>query len=321
VVKIGKPKSYEEYLTQTGGRYIDHIYGEPLLDADREHITQTYNAYLIKTSPILEEEDRKYLIMRKLEGRGDLKYEDWKVYFEMREGQKQEAIAKGEPNPLRVAPLVARQQPYDAAIPLTDEKRQLRNNFFASAVDNQLLSEVIDTQFDQFAEIIKQDIWKSPIGIIENTGQRSIDIQADGTVKNRSQHGMSLSFSHIEQERLPNGNKGVSIKRTEELSFGIGYFGERADIVPEARGAVSDEDLEKGIKAYYIQWNYTAERDEYIGDSTVLYVIPFASDDAQRIFFEHLYRSAISTSPEKVIPDPIQRKRAARRNRKLAEAA
>ncbi len=122
-----------------------------------------------------------------------------------------------------------------------------------------------------------------------------ISIKDDGTVIDRSQLGVSLVYPFDGKRK-----KEREDRQENRLRMGIGYFGDRSQIIPEAQGAISDEDLVRGVKAYYVQRTYvdkaTSER------KTEIIVVPLAYADAQQTFFKHLYDSSVMLAPERMLP-------------------
>src|SRR5205823_2631650 len=150
---------------------------------------------------------------------------------------------------------------------LSLEQRRQQNMSFVQEMDNKLINEVIDSQVDQIAEDIKMNMWKDNIGSVKPAGQVDVTIRNDGTVTNRSRHGVTLSYTHDDIQEYWVHKKGErsyflhekqEIK--EEIVMGIGYFIDRSGIIPEAQQAVTNEDLQKGVKAYFVQVAYEEEK-------------------------------------------------------------
>src|SRR5260221_815255 len=147
--------------------------------------------------------------------------------------------------------------------PLTPEKRRQRDFRTVREIDYQTAKEAHDTQFDEMARIIDNKLWKDKPRTTPNiaiTPLRHLHIsikQADGTIINNSRYGVTLSFTHNDINPLHEdwGIYAYDYQRphTEALSFGIGYVTDRSQIVEAAQGAVSDEDLATGVKAYFVQ--------------------------------------------------------------------
>jgi hypothetical protein len=81
-----------------------------------------------------------------------------------------------------------------------------------------------------------------------------ITIQHDDTVINRSRAGVELTHKML----------------NNKLFIGIGYVGERTNMVSEARSIVSDADLKRGVKVWFIE-HTTSD-----GKKKKVLVIPFA---------------------------------------------
>jgi hypothetical protein len=127
-----------------------------------------------------------------------------------------------------------------------------------------------------------------------------------GTVIDYSKFGIKLSYYHEDVVRKEGQIHALidglddyqTVIVDEQLTLGIGYFGE--DVIPEAQGSVTDEDLEKGIKAYFVEVTKTAG-NRVLEARTV--VIPYNYVEHRQTFHAHLYESAASLSPDQVIPD------------------
>ena len=201
-----------------------------------------------------------------------------------------ETRAKREPKPLRVAPLVQPKLLYDVPKPLTDEQRERIHLPIVREVHGLLVGEMIDNKFDELAARINH-MWEDngfhkPPGKIKGSGQLDIAIETDGTVINRSREGVSVSYAHQEGIRNFGGGKD---KTEEKVTFGIGYFDKREEIIPDAQGLVSDDELKRGIKAYYVQEGHH------------LIVIPIAYAESQRAFITSLYDIS-----DKIAPRPMR---------------
>lgn len=182
----------------------------------------------------------------------------------------------------------------------------------------ELAREVLTGQFDAIAESIQQKIWKdtsksNPVSVIKPTGQLDVKIKKDGTVINRSRSGVTISFKQ-------DIRTGSLVRRTEKgeakhdklqtvenkIEFGIGYFGKRGDIIPEARGSVTDD--EENFKALYIQRTYadvafisSAYKYMEMKKKTEMYVFPLAYAEHQKEFVEYLYEISKLQSPDQVM--------------------
>ncbi len=112
----------------------------------------------------------------------------------------------------------------------------------------------------------------SPAVTIQREGDLKIGVKKDGSIINRSRFGVAISYDH--------SNIGVYTLQEEKLSFGIGYFGDRTQIIPEARELFSDEELQRGVKAYFVQRSYTAEEHGKLVRKTELVAIPLTYEDS-----------------------------------------
>ncbi len=81
---------------------------------------------------------------------------------------------------------------------------------------------------------------------------------------------------------------------TNELFFGIGYFTDWSQVAPEAQQSVSDVDLKKGVKAYFVESSF------YTGEQRKIHVFPLAYPGSDQTFEEQLYESAEALSSENI---------------------
>jgi len=314
--------SYQEYLFQSGRKYIP-VYqsGENLSEPDREYITQTYKEYLVwkdekreyrknlisrlDSNPLLSQEGRER-ILKDDERSRQMSNANW-LERHLREGDtppptiedgiimtgtesfilmglkikqmKAEAKARGEEYKQPQLSL----RPIDLA-PLTPERRLQRDQEIVQEEHYKLAKEARETQFDEIAEVIKTKMWKNaPSGhgiTIKPYLQIDMGVKADGSVINRSKAGTTIGNAH------------------DALSFGIGYFTDRAAIIDEAQGLLSDEELQKGIKANFIQHTYTVEEEGKTVEKTEMIVIPHAYAEHVRLFCAFLRNAVIIISPD-----------------------
>lgn len=282
---------YRELLHRTGNEFIEQVRNDPKIPT---HIEIEGNTYTMA--------------------------EGFRAYIALRNRLDREAAARGDAE-IDYSQLPWRPQPqrYED---LTPERQQYRNFTIARELHAHMAQEVQDAQFGRIAASIKTDVWNdtrkdhplhAPVSSIQPTAQIDIQAKDDGTIINRSLVGVSISYTH--KDVASEGEKKiVHFPQKEELTFGIGYFGDRGAIVPEAQTLVSDEELEKGVKAYYIQRSYTvAERGKAVRKTEII-VIPFAYEDSQHTFIKHLYTSAKSLAPETVLPQAIQRIKRSKRS-------
>ncbi len=136
-------------------------------------------------------------------------------------------------------------------------------------------------------------------------------------VINHSRVGRTLTFSHsvlqsstfLESKSYDeDGTEYISyhpagggselpfwVDAIESLSFGIGYFDKRTNILPEAQTFVSDEALAGGVKACYIEASYEHGENER---THKMIVIPTAFPEYEQVFQYLLFESAKRGKPE-----------------------
>ena len=107
-----------------------------------------------------------------------------------------------------------------------------------------------------------------------------MSITRDGSIINRSRSGTTIGNAH------------------DALTFGIGYFTDRAAIIDEAQGLISDDELAKGIKANFIQHTYTVEEEGKTVEKTEMIVVPHAYAEHVQLFCAFLHNAAEIISPD-----------------------
>ncbi len=239
-------------------------------------------------------------------------FDEWVKYVALRERLEREAAARGDVE-IDYSQLPWRPQPQEP--PATPEQQRARDIPILNTLHARMAKEARDAQFDGMATSIQEKIWKEkpPRLAIKPTEQLKIMIRKDGSVMNRSRFGATVSYTHKDI---------ATSNQREELSFGIGYFGDRAAIVPEAQAAITDAQLEKGVKGYYVERSYTyVDGRGRIVRQKKLVVVPMGYTESIETFFEKLYVNAKLVSPDAVVPKAKQRVKAYRRNGYYAEAA
>src|SRR6266487_2277183 len=320
-----QPRSYQEYLTQSGRRLVTIFYGETPTQADKEYITQTYTEYLTRKYTSLTQSDIEYFIGMELQGNtpppiivdgkemSGLEY--WDYLQEKREREKQEAIARREfPDIYHSMPLVQENLHFDVANLLTPEQRRARDHSIVMSLRGQFVTEIKKADIDLIAEDIRSNMWKgsSMFTELRPAVAGKITIKQDGTIINRLRSGLALSYPSLDEH----GKLTTKPDRKQTLSMGIGYFGEEdeANIITEAQGTIPPEDLKKGIKAYFVERTFVDVVTQK--KKTYRTIIPFAYANSRLTFYEHLADSAIYLDPRKFVP-----RRQVRRYHKPTQAA
>ncbi len=308
-----QPRSYQEYLTQSGRRLVTIFYGETPTQADKEYITQTYTEYLTRKYTSLTQSDIEYFIGMELKGNtpppiivdgkemSGLEY--WDYVQEKKEREKQEAIARREfPDINNPMPLVQENLHFDSAKPLTPDQERVRNRSIIMSLRGQFVTEIKKADIDLIAEDIRSNMWKgsSMFTELRPAIKGKITIKQDGTIINRLRSGLALSYPSLDEH----GKLTAKPDRKQTLSMGIGYFGEedKANIITDAQGIIPPEDLKKGIKGYFIERTYIDVTT--MKQKTYMTIIPFAYANSLRTFYEHLADSAIFYDPRRFIPLP-----------------
>lgn len=161
----------------------------------------------------------------------------------------------------------------------------------------------------------------------------------DGTFIDGSQAGRELSYNYVDvgeyqitwyefsdsptsgPELVSSSQSPGHLKETirRSLSFGIGYFTDRAYIIDEAQGLISDDEVAKGVKAYFIH-----RRDNFsVGGSVAMevgeridkrsvgeierYIIPVDYPESFSIFERALDKIAYDYAPDTVVPQANER--------------
>jgi len=321
--------SYEDYLTQSGRRYVTIFYGDTPTQADKEYITQTYTEYLTqKYKGDMSTSSINYLIGMQLQGNTappiivDGKEMSGIAYFEYvrekKKREKQETIARGEfPDIYHPMPLVQEYLHFDEEKPLTRGEQRERNRSITTAIRGQFVAEVKNADIDLIAGDIRSNMWgrASTLTELRPMVKGNITIKEDGTIINRLRSGLALSYPSLDEHGK------LTAKPERQLSMGIGYFGaeDEANIITDAQGTIPAEDLKKGIKAYFVERTFVdiATREQ----KTYRTIIPFAFANSQRTFYEHLADSAIYLDPRRKIQPTKPRMQLFRRNQPLAAAA
>ncbi len=260
-----EPRSYRDYLIQSGGKYIPIQYGEALSESDREYVTQTYRKYMVSKnldlSKPVKENWIEYSIKEHLKGIDltpivvDGKIMSGMEYMNYLDRQDQEAIARGEdPYARPRAPLVLKKLHFDEPVPLTREQQKQRAIPIVDELKAQLEDEVWKREeLDLIAEHIRKKTWgdtnaQRPLALVVPARQGDIIVEDDGTVINRIGIGFSLSYPY-DGRREQNRQQALE----NDLYMGIGYFTDtdRSHIIPEAQGVVTDEGFKHGFKAYF----------------------------------------------------------------------
>ena len=319
VLPLGQPKPVTEPLQRTQIKEITPSWEKnPLLTAEARERLKAYDEQLERAGEEVQRrvdnapKGKSYV---EIEGKRYTFVEAYRVIAAKMDRQEAEARARGEPDPMRIAPFVSPQLVHNDS--LTPEQRRARTRFFMYEVDNHLIREVEDAQFDQLAAEIKNSTWKNPRASVHLSGQIAAAIKDNGIIRNHSRHGVTLSYTHDDIGKPEGKDKIVTIPQREELSFGIGYF-DQTHIIPEAREMFTENELERGIKAYYVERSYTVEERGKAVRKTELVAIPLIYAAAQQKFIEHLYKGAKITSPETVIPQAQQRIQTHRRSQRAA---
>ncbi len=318
--------SYDEYLIRSGRKYIPIYHGEALSDSDREYVTQTYREYLawhdekneyrkklisrLDSDPLLSKEGRERILeederstrnwhQHRLEqylrygdtlppiiedGKIMSPSESFMLYDLQQERLEREALARGEEYKRPPLPL----RPIDLQ-PLTPERRLQRDLQIVRDADYQLSKEANDAQYDKIAEVIQTKVWRDSMSgrgsvTIKPYHQIDMSINADGSsIINRSRSGTTIGNAH------------------DALTFGIGYFTDRAAIIDEAQGLLSDDELQTGVKANFIQHTYTVEEEGKKVEKTEMIVIPHAYAEHVQLFCAFLHNAAKIISPDEYI--------------------
>jgi len=176
----------------------------------------------------------------------------------------------------------------------------------------QLEPELRATPLAQFAEDIRRDIWKNNHHVrisLTKVSSPNVVLSEDGSqiVQLLSKVGWKVSYTFKDDGNFTNEDKF----REHSLSFGIMYFGDRDyryRIIPEAQGLVSDEDLQKGVKALFIR-SSEGEPGDFDPDPSLSEwsVFPLAYPDYEKVFDTILFEKAKELSPNKFLPDAKDR--------------
>jgi len=174
------------------------------------------------------------------------------------------------------------------------EQAQLKQRVvrLGNEICQKLVEEMEAEGLKKFAEeVIKKTLWKNKQFTaisISQVNNPDVLVKDDGTIIRCSRSGIKISYRH----------KALNPSRVEEsLYFGIGYFGNRTEIIPEAQGSVTYGNLQKGVKGYFVEVD---SHRSYTGQRTT--VFPYAYSDHREAFYLHLYESAKHLSPDQVIP-------------------
>ena len=282
-----------------------------------KHLKQEAKIEIKAHGEFLDQKIQEERERRAKEPKADLgTFEEFLEYVALRERLERERIERGDAE-IDYSQLPWRPQPQTYE-DLSPEQKRYENFSTVRELHSDMAKEANEAGFDLIAQSIKKRVWKdkpiiSPAVTIQREGDLKIGIKEDGSILNRSRFGVAISYDH--------DNRGVYTLQEEKLSFGIGYFGDRAQIIPEARELFSDEELQSGVKAYFVQRSYTAEEHGKLVRKTELVAIPLAYEDSQHTFIEHLYNSAKSLAPETVLPQSKKRAKAYRRTGYYAAAA
>ncbi len=189
--------------------------------------------------------------------------EDWEAFQRKR---------RSEERLTTIAPLVPEQR-----TPGTTTKETGKG--IATKMYTSLVQEVAGMQLVEAGRILQKEAWKddphNPRTTVRRYGDMRVTINHQtGVVKDRSHVGFALSNPAEEKE----------------LYYGIGYFENPENFIPVARGSVSPEHLQKGVKSYFIERTHRGVQK--------LLVIPFSYEEATSEFFDRLYETAIELKPE-----------------------
>ncbi len=204
---------------------------------------------------------------------------------------------------------------------LTPELRRFQNSVIIGEARYLMAKEAQKAQFDGIAESIQENIWKRPLSpnspiLIKPAHKLKMGIKDDGSTSNRSRFGASISYART--DILSNERGNIPQTPREELFFGIGYFGDKSVLIPEAQASVQDEELEDGVKSYFVQRSYMVNENGRMVRKTDVYAIPLAYPESQKTFFTHLYKSAKFLTPDIMNPQENQEAKTYRRSRQKA---
>jgi hypothetical protein len=232
--------------------------------------------------------------------------QDWLDYCANRRRQEQEVMdSRNFGASVVPMPVVAEQIPADQTPikkPQSQETWDTTKREITTRIKTQLAKEVGATEVALMARDIQEHIWRDNsvrsnerISSILPAIAGDILIKDDGQIINRNRVGVSLSYRKDGRHPINPWEGQYTM-----LSMGIGYFGRRGEIVPEAQGLVSDEDLKKGIKGYFVERMLVDRKTGKEVKEVV--VIPLVLQDSLYTFFKHLYDSAVDMAPEKRLP-------------------
>lgn len=197
-----------------------------------------------------------------------------------------------------------------------------------NTVDVQLAQEARDARFSDMAQEIQNLMWNNPLHPflvkIKPAHEVNIGTREDGTILNRSGSGVTISYTHKDREIQTVGEqKREPIARLEEsLTFGVRYVTDKRYLAQEVKDVVSDEDLDKGVKSYFVQQTRTIERNGKAEEETTMIAIPlgYAQTEKEEIltFYKYLYDTAKSIAPKAVLPKAKERVKTYRREKRRA---
>ena len=228
------------------------------------------------------------------------------------------------------------------------ERKKKRNLEEGTKACEKLTKEVQEKGLNQLAEGFKQDFWLKQFNknalarlyrdavqefnniSLQPITEPAVVLNDDGTEReNLSKSGITISYEYRERDFLTetielagdwHETRFESSLRTikQELTLGIGFFSKREELIPEAQASVSEEELQKGIKAYFIRQRCTSE---LYNDNRILHkpnttttdvqsdtiAIPYAYPEAEFAFLQHSLESFKRSSPIQVIPGANRR--------------
>jgi len=94
-------------------------------------------------------------------------------------------------------------------------------------------------------------------------------------------------------------------KIENEITFGMGYFTERAQLITEAQALVSDGELQKGVKAFFVTSSSSSPNGDFVDFERR--IIPQVYPGSEGEFYNLILQKATYLSPDKHVQKPHRR--------------
>ncbi len=211
--------------------------------------------------------DKDYLFQRDREtfaSGGSLR--QWDTHASHLKRAKKERAKQREPG--KPTPLISEKRDFSTTSVRTAEQKKQRNIHVAQVLHNQLRTEEQERQLYEIADHIRNRMWgdrrrRYHISSVKRVNEMNIIINDDGGVINRSRVGEELSHRML----------------ANKVFFGIGYVGDRKNMIPGTHQVVSSADLKRGVKVWIIEHTTSDGKKKIIH-------IPFALSESRNKFYE-----------------------------------